>query len=182
VDKKQLFKTAWVQLAPGCPEPVGEYGFHWQRNWRFDFAFPQYKIAVEVEGGVYSRGRHVRPQGYTDDIQKYNTALAMGWRVFRFTTKQLTDDPFSAVLAVRKALDGQVLKRPAVGFLVRRKTSGLKWAIVHENGTMLHVSDTIKGATSIAADGKLHNGSPDWLPDPPDRSDGRWMFLPPGVK
>jgi hypothetical protein len=70
-------------------ECVKEFRFHPKRMWRFDYAIPEHKIALEVEGGVYTGGRHVRPQGFLGDIEKYNTATLMGWRVFRTTPSEL---------------------------------------------------------------------------------------------
>lgn len=70
-------------------ECVKEYQFHPTRRWRFDYAIPAHKIAVEVEGGVWTGGRHIRPQGFLGDIEKYNTATIMGWRVFRTTPEKL---------------------------------------------------------------------------------------------
>ncbi|MGI0119640.1 hypothetical protein [Zooshikella sp. RANM57] len=42
------------------PKPETEYIFHPSRCWRFDFAWPDRKLAVEVEGGGWSNGRHTR--------------------------------------------------------------------------------------------------------------------------
>lgn len=70
-------------------ECVKEYKFYPERRWRFDFAIPEHKIALEVEGGVWTQGRHTRPQGFLGDIEKYNTATLMGWRVFRTTPTNL---------------------------------------------------------------------------------------------
>ena len=70
-------------------ECVKEYRFHTKRMWRFDYAIPQHKIALEVEGGIWTRGRHTRPQGFLGDVDKYNTATLMGWRVFRVTPDTL---------------------------------------------------------------------------------------------
>lgn len=39
------------------------------------FACPKFRVAVGIEGGVLSRGRHVRPRGFIDDCEKYNQAL-----------------------------------------------------------------------------------------------------------
>lgn len=50
---------------------------------------PEYKIALEVEGGVWTQGRHTRPQGFLGDVDKYNTATLMGWRLFRTTPEML---------------------------------------------------------------------------------------------
>ena len=65
-----------------------EYRFC-DRRWRFDFAFPLKRVAVEVEGGIYNYGRHNRPTGMIADMEKYNEAAAMGWTVLRFTPQQV---------------------------------------------------------------------------------------------
>lgn len=70
-------------------ECVKEYRFHTKRRWRFDYAIPAHHIAIEVEGGIWTRGRHTRPQGFLGDIEKYNTATLLGWRVFRTTPEGL---------------------------------------------------------------------------------------------
>lgn len=61
-----------------------EYRFHPTRRWRFDFAWPDVKIACEVEGLHPGRGRHQTIKGYTADCEKYNEAQLLGWRVYRF--------------------------------------------------------------------------------------------------
>lgn len=66
-----------------------EYKFHLTRRWRFDYAIPDHKIALEVEGGAWTGGRHTRPKGFLGDIEKYNTATCMGWRIVRCTPEQL---------------------------------------------------------------------------------------------
>lgn len=62
-----------------------EFRFHGIRRWRFDYALPTFKVAIEVEGGVWTAGRHTRPKGFLGDIEKYNAAAALGWRVLRVT-------------------------------------------------------------------------------------------------
>ena len=69
--------------------PVKEYRFHGERMWRFDYAFPAYKVALEVEGGVFTQGRHIRPKGFLGDVEKYNAAAVAGWRVLRTTPREL---------------------------------------------------------------------------------------------
>ena len=66
---------------------VKEHAFHWTRQWRFDYAIPELKVAVEIDGAVWSYGRHNRPEGYINDLEKLNTAASMGWLVLRFTTE-----------------------------------------------------------------------------------------------
>lgn len=67
----------------GLPEPVQEYRFHPVRRWRFDYAWPDLLVALEVEGGVWTGGRHTRGSGFKGDMEKYNTATVLGWRVLR---------------------------------------------------------------------------------------------------
>lgn len=61
-----------------------EYRFHPTRKWRFDAAIPERMIAVELEGGVWTNGRHSRGAGMIGDMEKYNEAAKLGWFVFRF--------------------------------------------------------------------------------------------------
>ena len=68
---------------------VREFRFHPVRKWRFDYAVPEHMVALEVEGGVWTGGRHTSSQGFLGDIEKYNTATVMGWKVVRTTPKAL---------------------------------------------------------------------------------------------
>jgi hypothetical protein len=61
------------------------------KDWRFDFAWPEYLIAIEIEGGQWSNGRHQRGKGFEDDCEKYNAAAFYRWSVFRFTTNMVND-------------------------------------------------------------------------------------------
>ena len=63
--------------------PVRQYKFLENRNFRFDFAWIEEKIALEVEGGIYTQGRHTRGSGFIKDCEKYNLAILNGWKVFR---------------------------------------------------------------------------------------------------
>lgn len=69
---------------------VTELVFHNGRRWRFDFAWPEVKVALEIEGGVWVNGGHNRGAIYTSNCEKYNEALFDGWRVFRLTPDQIT--------------------------------------------------------------------------------------------
>ena len=70
--------------------PTPEHRFHESRRWRFDYAFVTQRVALEVEGGVWSGGRHTRPRGFLGDIEKYNAAAVAGWLVLRCTPDTLT--------------------------------------------------------------------------------------------
>lgn len=89
-----------LQALRGLP-PVEEHRFAPPRKWAFDFAWPDLQLAVEIEGGTYSRGRHVRPQGFQNDCEKYNEATRLGWRVLRYTAKDVKSGAaVDAVMAV----------------------------------------------------------------------------------
>jgi len=82
---------------------VRQYKFHPTRKWPFDFAFVDIELAVECEGGVYVQGRHTRGIGFTDDCEKYNEALLLGWRVLRVTTAQVKNG--QALGWIKRALE-----------------------------------------------------------------------------
>ncbi len=71
------------------PLPECELKFNPSRKWRFDYAYPDLKIAIEQEGGAYSGGRHTRGTGFIKDMEKYNSAAIMGWRILRYTPDQM---------------------------------------------------------------------------------------------
>jgi very-short-patch-repair endonuclease len=105
---ERAFITVWRALAPDASEPEREWRFHPVRKWRFDWAWPDYKVAVECEGGVWMRGRHTRGQGFTDDCWKYSTAAAMGWLVLRCTPGMLREDGAGFVELVKQALEAAI--------------------------------------------------------------------------
>jgi very-short-patch-repair endonuclease len=80
---EQFFKSQ------GLPAPTLEFKFHPTRKWRFDYAWPALKIALEVEGGIWTGGRHTRGAGFKKDMEKYNAAAVMGWRIIRCEPKEL---------------------------------------------------------------------------------------------
>lgn len=62
------------------PFGIAEYQFHPDRKWRFDWALPETKVAVELDG----RG-HQHWVRWLGDLEKYNEAELMGWHVFHVT-------------------------------------------------------------------------------------------------
>lgn len=91
---KKVSKTkAWIELhlvawcGANSQDLLVEYRFHPERKWRFDWALPELKIAIEYEGIFSEKSRHTSVKGFTGDVDKYNAAQALGWRVFRYTAK-----------------------------------------------------------------------------------------------
>ena len=91
-----------IRVSGDLPPAQTEYRFHATRKWRFDYAWPDHAVAVELDGGQWRAGggRH-----NTDgDREKLNTAAAHGWRVLRFSRTMLESDPLGCVAYVRQAL------------------------------------------------------------------------------
>lgn len=112
--EKDFIEQLW---AANAPAPRKEYRFTQKRLFKADFAWPEIKLIVEIEGGtrggkqikcnhckqpvsfwanrmkrwipVKLGGRHNRAEGYEKDCEKYNLALIDGWKVLRFTTNQV---------------------------------------------------------------------------------------------
>jgi len=120
--KKKSEKDRWVehfdlQLRDRGLAPSKEHRFHHERMWRFDYAFVDRRIAVEIEGGGFGRVvvchqckqpvkrflksggtmliregmGHNTGQAIDRDHEKFNVAAKMGWRVFRFTPERIKD-------------------------------------------------------------------------------------------
>jgi hypothetical protein len=76
------------------PPYVAEHKFAveaFRRQWRFDYAWPELKIALEVEGATFAGGRHSTGAGLAEDARKYNRAAALGWCLVRVTTTMIRD-------------------------------------------------------------------------------------------
>lgn len=100
----QLEETLYQHIKlVGLPEPEREYRFAPPRRYRADFAYPERKLLIEVEGGVWTRGRHTRGAGFTEDAKKYNIATVLGFRVLRFTGEMINDG--SALGVIEKVLN-----------------------------------------------------------------------------
>ncbi len=90
------------QLADERIPFIRQHRFHPTRRWLFDFALPDHKLAIEVEGGTWVRGRHTRGSGYEKDREKYSEAAVLGWKVIRVTTGMVTKK--KALDFIRRAL------------------------------------------------------------------------------
>jgi very-short-patch-repair endonuclease len=85
-----------------------EFRFHPKRRWRFDFYVPDHNFAIEIEGGVWTKGRHTRGTGYIVDCDKYNNATLMGFKVLRFTASHMTKTRIHETLSMIQAACGRL--------------------------------------------------------------------------
>ena len=108
--------SAFLRLfLDGCeehnlPTPQPEFRFLEERRWRWDFAWiiiPEWenrtwkdykKIALEIDGGAYSQGRHTRGTGFINDIHKHNAGVLLGWKLIRCTPQMVEDGSIFSVL------------------------------------------------------------------------------------
>lgn len=79
-----------------------EFRFAHPRKWRADFAFPEDRLLVEVEGGIWQQGRHQTGTGFQADMEKYNAATMLNYAVLRFSTQQVKQGV--ALAAIKKYL------------------------------------------------------------------------------
>tara|TARA_R110002095_G_scaffold165188_5_gene143401 strand:+ start:814 stop:1176 length:363 start_codon:yes stop_codon:yes gene_type:complete len=93
-DLESVFLKIWREVT-GLPPPEREYQFHPTRRWRLDFAWLKQRVAVEIQGGVFLKGRtgHTSGVGVQRDCEKGNAATSLGWRVLHFTTQDLRQKP-----------------------------------------------------------------------------------------
>lgn len=77
------------------------------KGWRCDYYFEEngIKLAIEQEGGTQNNGRHTRGNGYEEDMKKYNCYTALGIRLLRFTTKEMSFFPNEIAEIVMLALN-----------------------------------------------------------------------------
>lgn len=87
-DRTKVSPFTAIMVAAGIPVPTLEHVFHPERKWRFDFAWPEQRIALEIDGGVWTQGRHTRGAGFLSDMEKLNEAQLLGWRVYRCTPEE----------------------------------------------------------------------------------------------
>lgn len=90
----------WAKL----PAPEWQYRFDPVRKWRFDAAWRVRRVAVEIDGGTWTGGRHTTGAGFERDLEKLNAATLAGWRVFRFTTEMVDPKDGRALAVLERAL------------------------------------------------------------------------------
>jgi hypothetical protein len=105
--------------ANGLPEgAVAEFRFHRQRKFCFDWAWPARLVALEIEGGLFGRGKrcptcgrravagHSSIERIKTDMEKYNLASLAGWRILRATPQQFESGEAGRLVRLALATSG----------------------------------------------------------------------------
>ena len=80
------------------------------KRYRLDFAHSNSRTGIEIQGGVYNRGRHVTGSGYERDCRKYNLAYTSGWTIFLLTSQMAKDAYWHALIAAHIAASPPLLR------------------------------------------------------------------------
>jgi very-short-patch-repair endonuclease len=101
--KERVVPAEWWALN-GLSVPLYEFRFHETRKWRFDFFFPDVRLAIEIEGGIWQYGRHNRAKSYLKDLEKYNAAAEHGIRVLRYQPGKINCEQIKKTIAYTMAM------------------------------------------------------------------------------
>ena len=91
-----LFAAYWLERFPDIPFER-EHTFLKDRKYRFDFAFLESKVAVEMQGKIWKKGRHNTGTGLLDGYEKYNLAVYNGWVVFQLAQEMLKESDLMSI-------------------------------------------------------------------------------------
>ncbi|MDK1017185.1 MAG: type IV toxin-antitoxin system AbiEi family antitoxin domain-containing protein [Actinomycetota bacterium] len=95
-DLEDLFRRVVAPLPYTMPEAQFQvFEANGDFVGRYDFAYPTRMAIIETD----SEGFHMDSVSFQRDREKQNRAHALGWTVYRFTWRQLIDDP-DAVRAI----------------------------------------------------------------------------------
>jgi very-short-patch-repair endonuclease len=99
--KEQDFFTV-ICDSIGLKKPVKEYKFCSTRRWRADYCWTHEKIIVELEGAIWTGGRHVHPVGFKKDMEKYNSMAEDGWTLLRYDPNHIDWEQIKRVYYLKK--------------------------------------------------------------------------------
>ncbi len=91
---EDAFLAAWDKEFPQLPKPVRQFPVKNPKtgcSWKLDFSWPEWKIAVEIQGGSFVRGGHNTAMGQASDYERHNYLTGRDWKVIYFSTPMLKD-------------------------------------------------------------------------------------------
>lgn len=83
---------AYQCIADKLPAFIQNYVFMKERKFELDFAWPEYRVGVEIQGGVFNSktGAHGSPLKILRDMEKSNLLVLCGWKVLRYTPQDVS--------------------------------------------------------------------------------------------
>ena len=105
MDNKDILIFRYMLILHNIDIPESEYMFakELKRKFRFDYCYTKHKLAIEIEGGIWINGRHNRASGFIKDMEKYNIACILGYRILRFTIQDLKKE--STYITIKDAIN-----------------------------------------------------------------------------
>lgn len=97
----EKFMHYWRLIQPPGGEPATEVTFDQEAGWRWDYAWPQVKVAVEFDGWGFG---HQDMQRQIQNIEKQNAGIEQGWRVLRYAATHVASHE-KAADAARQVLN-----------------------------------------------------------------------------
>lgn len=85
------FLKLWQELAPDL-ELTREQQLIFKRRFRFDFVQPESLVAIEIQGGTWSKGAHSSGAGIQRDCEKANLVQFAGYDIFCYTGRMITKE------------------------------------------------------------------------------------------
>ncbi len=118
---ESALETKFIQLVrdAGLPRPQLQYEVRGRDGSfvaRVDFAYPEAKLAVEIDGYAFHEGR----KQWDNDRARQNALVDLGWTVLRFTKTDLMDRKLQVAVSIEKALTGP--GRPSTSRAERPRT------------------------------------------------------------
>ncbi len=104
-DKAPLFIAEWERHSASALPYIPNYPFNLPDKHQLDMAFPESRVAVEINGGRFQAmgGRHMSDE----DMEKINIAQIKGWKVLSFTPQKVERDPLRCIELVKLALQSE---------------------------------------------------------------------------
>lgn len=99
-DLEDLFRRVVNEAGIRMPEPQFRLFDGPSFVMRADFSYPERQALFELDSEKW----HMDPETFRRDREKQNRAHALGWTVYRFTWRQLKDDPGSVIRTLRAVL------------------------------------------------------------------------------
>jgi very-short-patch-repair endonuclease len=102
--RKSTGNRYWPIVSAICrmnrwPDPLAEQRLIPGRRFSCDLVWPDARLVVEVQGGVWlRRGGHTGGQAQIDDMEKLNELTLLGWRVLQITPQQVNDGTLARLL------------------------------------------------------------------------------------